>query len=263
MIDIKGGGDFKLYSNQTWEFEQQLAESYFWITEVYGIIPQEAIDAARYKVARDNRCNFWNGGENALLVGETFEYAEGPVSEHYKFIVVPYPDPLDPKTAWEMYSLDAIESLELTFDINIACETLLKKSNKSFNYSFPLLESGVSRIEQLQVQIDNQIFTPSHVVTTTNPNFFYSANVGPFGADIQYLINGKSMADIMKLSSYGNKNPNGNTHVATVQPISIYLEAGTHTITVSGIINGNDGAASQSFIGTTETTILGSGQDCL
>ncbi len=261
MIDIQGGGDFRLWNEQTWEFEQERAESYFWITEIYGIIPQDIKDQARAKVARDNRCNFWNGN---MLVGETFENIDGPVSEHYQFTVVPYPDPLDPRTSWEMYGLEGIESLELTFNIKIACETMFyKPSTNKVNYSFPLTENEVSKIEQLQVQIDDQIFTPSHVINISNPNFYFSANVEPFGAYFQYLINGKTMAQIMNLSTMGDKNPYGTTHVGIVEPISIYLGEGTHTITVTGIINDNNGKASKSFIGTTETTILGHGQECL
>ncbi len=209
------------------------------------------------EAARANKCTFWAGG---TLTGLTKSKTNGPVIGQYVFNVVPKQATVDPQTAWDLTSIIGGESVSMQFDVNIAGESVVYNKKQGIKYSFSLIDGlGASRVTDLVVMVDETPYYPAHTVTVDNPDFMYWANAGTFGVTT-LLKDGDTMANILALNQYSSTDPIRNSHVAVVDPVIVDLGVGSHTVTVTGTVKGNDGSASISFTGTAYVTI--SAENC-
>jgi hypothetical protein len=255
MIDIQGGGDFIIVSDEVWHFDQDCGAGYFSATG--GNANQQA--NAKKNLAQQQRCKFWNGSGD--LVGGT----QGPVT------VTVVSQPTVEKTCWTLTDQTGGGPVQVCYDITIAGESFVLNNKFSPNgkYSFTLRNADLtSRIQNLTVTLSgsaNQVDYPGHTLVdgdgTNNCllDFSYTGNAGTNGTAQSYLQNG-TMGDILNSDSF-SKNDNGcpYTTIANVDQICYSLGVGSYTVTVTGTIKGVEGNASLNFSGTAQVNISAEG----
>jgi hypothetical protein len=112
------------------------------------------------------------------------------------------------------------------------------------------------------------VATPSSTIVQNCPgclagdpgavDFDYTSNAGTFG-NTSLLSNGDARALLANDSFAGNENGGADGSAlakAVVAPVDVFVPAGEHTVTLSGIIKGNDGFLDVPFSVSKQVTIF-------
>jgi hypothetical protein len=239
MVDIQVDAPV-IEGSETWTFDSNAAADYF-----TGGTAQN-----RNSAVQSQKCTFYNGGVlEAKKFGQVWVV---PVSE----------EPVAAKTAWNSSSSDGGSTSDVTVDITIAGQSVVVNKDRA-KYSFTLLdEEGNARISDLKVMVSGQDeVSPALEVEVGDEandcltDIFYAANAGTFGHATSSLLTDMTMGEIIASNAFGSTSACGNASISKVEQLNYNLAAGSYTITVTGVVKGNAGAASTPFEVTKSVTV--------
>jgi hypothetical protein len=245
-------------------------------------------DIKREQQAQSERCTFFSGGDLTTLnysQDATVKGANGNGAWKYSwdYAVAPISNPVGEHQCWT--ALPAGDLPDPAFTGFVSSESYVK-TNTFTKYSFTLLESGVSRVQNVSAQLQHEeptgsgtwvnvgapiVYATPLPVTSTAADYTYFGNGGVFGKTTQYINlhatgGGKPatlVSAILLEDTFPNNNndlASGNVHEADFDGQFFDLsQDGHYRVTVSGTLKGNtaSGVPNANFAVSSSLTVIG------
>jgi hypothetical protein len=197
----------------------------------------------------------------------------------WTYTIAPTQPAVDPLTAWTLFGSNGPGGVTLTFNAQIAGESVLvsKQYPSPGKFSFSLWDPTIgNRVQNLALTVsdgvNSQTAYPTSTVVKNAPgampgapgavDFNYTTNAGSNGSTA-LLKNGDARTILNTDVFAGNNNGGADGSAlayAQMSPVQFTLGAGSYTLTLTGVVKGNSANATQSF-GVQENLII-IGQGC-
>jgi hypothetical protein len=230
--------------------------------------------------AQAQRCTFFFGG---TLSGDTYTQSatlagangRGGWVYEWSYTIAPVTSAVDAYTAWS--SEETGGTVDINFSGFVASESFMKQSNKN-KFSFTMVDGGVSRARGLMASLtgvgtidltdtdtNGDAINDAVAIVAAPADFSYFGNGGVFGNTSVYgalhaatykpanmvtniLTGVNDGANSDNFAGNNNDLAAGNVHIAPFgNTFAGLTQAGDYTISVSGILKGNNSLATANF----------------
>lgn len=289
MVDLQAAGDYAIVTTETYEFNKSTAAGYF-TNELDSSVAPTCSPAAKCgstaptapapdpskvnsgspganDVAGKNRCAFLVGGS---LIGGTYEQkvdvGSPPNKATWTFTYKISPTgPVDPKTAWDLISSEGDgTTAAITVNASIAGESVVsngKNAKVGTKYSFDLGTTEYPRVTDIALALNGEWVASPAVSIGFPVDFNYTTNAGSNG-DTSLLKDGDARTILNSDSFAGNDNGGSDGAAlarAVIEAVQLNLPVGTHTVTLTGVVKGNNALRDLPINVTATITVIAEG----